>query len=38
MGGEFGTQRRGVRTWFWWGKLKKRGDCEDLDIDGKILK
>jgi len=38
MGGEFVTQRREVRTWFWWGNLKKSGDREDLGVDGKILK
>jgi len=38
MVGEFGTQRREVCTWFWWGNLKKRGNWEGLGIDGKILK
>ena len=27
---------REVRTWFWWGNLKKREDWEDLGMDGNI--
>jgi hypothetical protein len=29
--------RRGMRTGFWWGKLKERGLLEDPGVDGSIL-
>jgi len=31
------TERREIRTGFWWENLEERGHLEDLDLDGNII-